>query len=437
MNVRAGIVVTGTEVLTGTITDRNGPWVAKSLLDLGVDVAHITICGDRPADLTAQLRFLAAEGVDLIVTTGGLGPTADDLTVATVASFAERPLALDTALEAHIADIIARWRRTSGIDSPALAAGIRKQAMVPEGTQAIDPVGTAPGIAIPAAPAKSTPAILILPGPPAELQGMWPAGLATDAVTQALSGRGVYRTQTIRAYRLSEPDLAATLRSAEGQIDDVDQLEITTCLRGGEVEIVTRYAATAQPAYDALAEYLTKHHAAQIFSIDGSTIDDQLAAALSGRSVATAESCTGGLIAARLTDRAGSSEYFLGGIAAYANEVKTETLGVPTELINEHGAVSEQVARAMADGARTVLHTDTAVSTTGIAGPGGGSELKPVGTVCFGIAVAGQPTRTHTVTFPGGRATVRALATTAAFHLLAEALNDVEANLASPRRSVI
>ncbi|MFW0789714.1 competence/damage-inducible protein A [Gordonia sp. CPCC 205333] len=433
MNVRAGIVVTGTEVLTGTISDRNGPWVARSLLDIGVDVAHILICGDRPDDLTAQLAFLAAEGVDLIVTTGGLGPTADDLTVATVAAFTGRELTLDVKLQAHIADIIARWRRASGTDSAALAAGIRKQALVPAGTQSIPPVGTAPGVAIPASPQSSPalPAILVLPGPPAELQGMWAAGLASNAVAQALSGRTAHRAQTIRAYRLSEADLAATLRDAEGQVDGLDRLEITTCLRGGEVEIVTRYDVQAQSTYDALAAHLTKHHGPQIFSTDGSTIDDRLATQLSGRSVATAESCTGGLVAARFTDRAGSSEYFLGGVAAYANEVKTEILGVPTELIVEHGAVSEQVARAMADGARRALRTDTAVSTTGIAGPGGGTDRKPVGTVCFGIAVAGQPTHTHTVVFPGGRSTVRALATTAAFHLLAEALSGGEEGPAS------
>lgn len=420
MNVRAGIVVTGTEVLTGAITDRNGPWVARTLLDLGVDVAHITICGDRPDDLRAALRFLSAQQVDLIVTTGGLGPTADDLTVATVAAFCGRRLQLDVELEAQIAGIIARWRRTSGINPAALDAGIRKQAMVPVGAQWVPPVGTAPGLVIPAT--DDIPAIAVLPGPPAELIGMWPATLATEVVSQALSNRVAHGSETIRAYRLSEPDLAATLRLAEAEVVGFGTLEVTTCLRGGEVEIVTRFTEDHRPAYRALVEFLARYHGPQLFSTDGSTIDDQVITALAGRTVATAESCTGGLIAARFTDRAGSSDYFLGGVAAYANSVKTHLLGVPADLIVEHGAVSEQVARAMAEGARERLGTDVAVSTTGIAGPGGGSDLKPVGTVCLGVAVSGAPTLTYTLVFPGSRSSVRALATTAAFHLLAEAL---------------
>lgn len=424
MSVRAGIVVTGTEVLTGRITDRNGPWVAQSLLALGVDVAHITICGDRPDDLTAQLTFLADVGVDLIVTSGGLGPTADDLTVATVAEFCGRELLFDAEMDAHITAIIERWRRNSGRSTggDALRAGIRKQAMIPEGAQAIPPVGTAPGVAIPAA--SGTPAVLILPGPPAELQGMWEAALTAEPVALALAGRDSYRTETIRAYRLSEPDLAETLRTAENAVDGFTSLEITTCLRSGEVEVVTRFPENAAPAYAALSTFLTKAHGAQIFSVDASTIDDVLIGRLAGRTVATAESCTGGLIAARLTDRPGSSAYFLGGVAAYANEVKTAVLGVPADLIVEHGAVSEEVAEAMADGARRHLGTDAAVSTTGIAGPDGGSHLKPVGTVCFGISIAGQPTSTKRLVFPGDRASVRALATTAAFHLLSEALGE-------------
>lgn len=420
MNVRAGIVVTGTEVLTGTITDRNGPWVSRTLLDLGVDVAHITVCGDRPDDLTAALRFLATQGVDLIVTTGGLGPTADDLTVATVAAFCDRRLQLDAELETHIAGIIARWRRTSGVNPAALDAGIRKQAMVPTGAQWVPPVGTAPGLAIPAA--RDLPAIAVLPGPPGELSGMWPAMLATDVVSQALSDRTAHDSETIRAYRLSEPDLAATLRLAETEVAGFDSLEVTTCLRGGELEIVTRFAESDRSSYRALTDHLTKHHGPQLFSMDGSTIDDAVIAALAGRTVATAESCTGGLIAARFTDRAGSSDYFLGGVAAYANAVKTDVLGVPAELIAEYGAVSEQVAQAMAEGARARLHADVAISTTGIAGPGGGSDVKPIGTVCFGVAMAGRQTETHTLVFPGSRSSVRALATTAAFHLLAEAM---------------
>ncbi|MXP21732.1 competence/damage-inducible protein A [Gordonia sp. HNM0687] len=424
MSVRAGIVVTGTEVLTGRVTDQNGPWVAGRLLDLGVDVAHITICGDRPADLIGQLRFLADDGVDLIVTTGGLGPTADDLTVAAVADFCRRPLHLDADLEAHIADIIDRWMklRNADADTAPLRAGIRKQAMVPDGAAPIPPTGTAPGVAVPAA--GPLPAIVVLPGPPRELRAMWPNALTAAPIAAAVAGRVQHRQEIIRAYGLSEADLAETLRTAEQTMSGFDDLEITTCLRHGELEMVTRFPDHAAATYTALAASVTDHHRKHIFSTDGSTIDDQLVAALAGRTVATAESCTGGMVAARLTDRAGSSAYLVGGVVAYANETKIGQLDVPAALIDEHGAVSEEVAAAMADGAVRRLGADIAVSTTGVAGPGGGSDAKPVGTVCFGVAVAGCPTITVRRFLPGDRANVRMLSTVAAMHLLVGVLTD-------------
>ncbi|MGC5246153.1 competence/damage-inducible protein A [Gordonia sp. DT219] len=423
--MRAGIVVTGTEVLTGRITDENGPWVAQRLLAMGVDVAHITIGGDRPEDLTAQLRFLADTGVDLIVTTGGLGPTADDLTVETVARFCERPLYLDDDLERHIGQIISRWQRQRGeAESESTRAGTHKQAMVPGGALAIPPVGTAPGVAVPAVTdgERGLPAILVLPGPPRELQGMWDAAISAAPVAAAIAGRGDFREQTIRAFGLSESDLAATLRSVEPRIAGIGDLEITTCLRRGEVEIVTRYPAGAQPAYDALADELREHHHGEIFSVDGATIDDLVAATLQGRTVATAESCTGGMIAARLTDRAGSSDYVVGGVVSYSNAAKSGTLDVPAELIDEHGAVSEPVAAAMAAGAVRRFGVDIAVSTSGIAGPGGGTPGKPVGTVCFGLAFADGTALARTLYLPGDRAAVRERSTTVAMHMLHRAL---------------
>lgn len=414
-------MVTGTEVLSGRVTDQNGPWVARQLLEMGVDVAHITVCGDRPDDLTAQVRFLADQRVDLIVTTGGLGPTADDLTVATVAALCGRDLHLDAELAQRIEAIVARWRSRMP-DSEALRSGIRKQALVPEGAQSISPTGTAPGVAIPADESRQLPAILILPGPPRELQEMWPEALETSPVATALAARSEVRQSTIRAYGLSEADLAATLRTAENEVPGFEDLEITTCLRLGELEMVTRYPEESATAYDKLSTQLAEHHGQQIFSIDGSTIDDIVATQLAGHRIATAESCTGGMIAARLTDRAGSSAYVIGAVVSYANETKTDLLGVPEEMIAEHGAVSEHVAGRMAEGVLSRIGVDIALSTSGIAGPGGGTELKPVGTVCFGIAVTGRPTVTRTLVLPGDRASVRTLATTAAMHMLAAAL---------------
>jgi nicotinamide-nucleotide amidase len=421
VSARAGIVVTGTEVLTGRVQDRNGPWIADQLLGLGVELAHITICGDRARDIEAQLRFLADEGVDLIVTSGGLGPTADDLTVASVARFAGLELVLDTALEDRITDILKRLMArfdNVDIDLDALRAANRKQAMIPTGAHVINPVGTAPGVVM-----TGKPTIVVLPGPPRELQPMWHVAVETDAVKEAIAGRTTYRQDMVRMFGLPESGLADTLRDAEQSIDGFNHLEITTCLRRGEIEMVTRYEPDAAGIYMKLMELLRERHGREIFSEDGSVVDDQVAQLLAGRRIATAESCTGGLLAARLTDRSGSSAYVVGGVVAYANEAKTTLLGVDPDLIAAHGAVSEPVAEAMADGAVSRFGADTAVAITGIAGPTGGTDDKPVGTVCFTVRLADGETLTRTIRLPGDRSDVRERSTTIAMHLLRRALS--------------
>lgn len=420
MSVRAGIVVTGTEVLTGRVADLNGPWVADRLLELGVELAHITICGDRAADIEAQLRFLAAEGVDLIVTTGGLGPTADDMTVQTVADFAGRDLVLDTALEAKIAAILkSLMARFTGVDFEAVMAANRKQAMVPLGADVLDPVGTAPGVVVP-----GTPTVLVLPGPPRELQAMWPAAMASAVVQQAIAGRTVYHQETVRIFGLPESGLAETLREAEGVVAGFADLEITTCLRRGEVEMVTRYEPHSAEAYRRLMALMRERHGSMIFSEDGSLVDDQVARLLEGRRIATAESCTAGLLAARLTDRPGSSAYVAGGVVAYANQAKIDLLGVDPALIEAHGAVSQEVAEAMALGAVERFGADTAVAITGVAGPDGGTPEKPVGTVWFCVRLAEGVTVIRSLQLPGARPDVRERSTTVAMHLLRRTLLD-------------
>ena len=420
MSVRAGIVVTGTEVLTGRVADLNGPWVADRLLELGVELAHITICGDRAADIEAQLRFLAAEGVDLIVTTGGLGPTADDMTVQTVADFAGRDLVLDTALEAKIAAILkSLMARFTGVDFEAVMAANRKQAMVPFGADVLDPVGTAPGVVVP-----GTPTVLVLPGPPRELQAMWPAAMASAVVQQAIAGRTVYHQETVRIFGLPESGLAETLREAEGVVAGFADLEITTCLRRGEVEMVTRYEPHSAEAYRRLMDLMRERHGSMIFSEDGSLVDDQVARLLGGRRIATAESCTAGLLAARLTDRPGSSAYVAGGVVAYANQAKIDLLGVDPALIEAHGAVSQEVAEAMALGAVERFGADTAVAITGVAGPDGGTPEKPVGTVWFCVRLAEGVTVIRSLQLPGARPDVRERSTTVAMHLLRRTLLD-------------
>jgi competence/damage-inducible protein CinA-like protein len=420
VSARAGIVVTGTEVLTGRIQDRNGPWISDRLLELGVELAHITICGDRPQDIDAQLRFMADQGVDLIVTSGGLGPTADDMTVEMVARFAGRELVLDEELEEKIAAILKPiMARFAHWDFDAVRAANRKQALVPEGAFVIDPVGTAPGVVVP-----GTPTVVVLPGPPRELQPMWRTAVNTDAVQEAIAGRTTYRQDTVRMFGVPESGLADTLRDAEEGIEGFEALEITTCLRRGEIEMVTRYEPEAAEIYAQLVALLRDRHGREIFSEDGRRVDDLVAQLLAGRRVATAESCTAGLLAARLTERPGSSAYVAGGVVAYADEAKVELLDVDPGLIEQHGAVSEPVAEAMAAGALTRFEADTAVAITGIAGPDGGSEEKPVGTVCWSVRLADGRAITRTVRLPGDRADIRDRSTTVAMHLLRRILSE-------------
>lgn len=419
---RAGIVVTGTEVLTGRVADANGPWLADRLLELGVEPAHITICGDRPEDMDAQLRFLAGEGVELIVTSGGLGPTADDLTLEVVAAFAGRPLAPDEALEARITAIVEPlMRRWPNVDPEAVRAATRKQALVPEGATVIEPAGTAPGMVVPPGPGGG-PTVVVMPGPPRELQSMWPAAADSGPIRALTAATPFYEESMLRLFGIPESEIAETLRVAEGQIPGLEALEVTTCLRRGEVEVVVRHQPSDQQPWDALAALIAERHADTLFSRDGSSIDVQVAALLDGLTIATAESCTGGLLAARLTERPGSSAYVNGGTVTYANEAKTGLLGVDPALIERHGAVSPEVAAAMAAGALDRHGVDVAVAITGIAGPDGGSDAKPVGTVCWCVRDGDGGELARTVRVPGGRAEVRDRSTTVAMHMLREFL---------------
>jgi competence/damage-inducible protein CinA-like protein len=409
-------VVTGTEVISGIIRDRNSPWLSEQLADMGVELAHVVTCGDRPADLRAALEFLRGEGVDLIVTSGGLGPTADDLTAEVVAGFAGRPLVLDEALEQRIGEIIARFARRWRLDENALRAANRKQAMVPSGAIALAPVGTAPGLVVPA----DGVVVVVLPGPPRELQESWAQAIQTEPFAEAVAGRTEYRRRMLRLFGIPESEIAETLRAAEGEVG-LSGLEITTCLRRGEIEVSIRYEPEQEAGAEALVELIGRRHEGALFSWDGTTIDEQVAQLLQGRRVAVGESCTGGLLAARLTDRAGSSDYFAGGVVAYSDAAKVELLGVPAELIEQHGAVSEEVAEALADGAMSGLSADVGVGLTGIAGPGGGTDSKPVGLVCFCVKSAlgdDVATRIRSLELPGTRADIRDRATTVAFHLL-------------------
>jgi nicotinamide-nucleotide amidase len=421
VSVRGGIVVTGTEVLTGRITDRNGPWISERLEEKGVDVAHIITVGDRPHDLEAALRFLAAEGVDLVVTSGGLGPTADDLTAEVVGRFAGREMVLDEGMEERIAAILRSFARRLRFDPEALRDANRKQAMVPEGATTIDPAGTAPGLVV---PADST-VVIVLPGPPRELHAMWPQALATDAVARVLSRAGEYRTSTMRLFGIPESELAKSLRKIETEVD-LSPLEITTCLRQAELVVDIRHRPEDEVLSEQLRQAIAERHGRFVFSDDGESVDEQVAQLLAGRRLALAESSTAGKLAARITDRPGASAYLAGGVVAYSDESKSELLGVPPELIAEHGAVSPQVAEAMADGALERFDADVACAITGIAGPEGGTEEKPVGYVCFCVKESGGRKIARDPVLPGQRADVRDRSVAVAMHMLRSLLRGEE-----------
>jgi nicotinamide-nucleotide amidase len=412
--IRAGIVVTGTEVLTGRIADSNGPWISERLAERGVEVAHILVVGDRPADLEAALAFMATEGMDLIVTSGGLGPTADDLTAEIVGRFAGRGLVLDEEMEAKIAEVIRGFARRFRLDEEAVIAANRKQAMVPEGATPLDPVGTAPGLVVPAGERV----VIVLPGPPRELQPMWPVALETDAAGAVLERATPLRGYTMRMFGVPESEIAKSLREIEDEGLDLGAVEITTCLRRGEIEIDVRYRDEAAGVAEAVRDGLAERHRDQTFSLDGETVDAQVAKLLGGRRLGLAESCSGGLLAARITDLPGASAYMAGSVVAYSNEAKAELLGVDSALIEARGAVSPEVAEAMALGALERFGADVAVSITGIAGPDGGSAEKPVGYVCFNARLADGTAIARDPTIPGGRADVRERSALVGMHML-------------------
>jgi nicotinamide-nucleotide amidase len=427
---RAGILVTGTEVLTGVITDRNGPWLSERLRELGVDAAMIEIVGDRPADLVVALTHMRDAGMALIVTSGGLGPTADDLTAEIIGRFCGREMYLDEPLseriDAIVRPLMARW---PGVDDDAVRAANAKQATVPRGATVLEPVGTAPGLVVPPADGTTGPTVVVLPGPPGELRPMWKTASATGAFQAAVAGAPVYRTAVMRLFGMPESEIAESLRAAEREGLALDGLEITTCLRRGEIEIGTRYEPAAEPDYDRFVAFLADRHGELLFSPDGATIDEQLAGLLANDTIAVAESCTAGLLAARLTERAGSSAYFLGGGVVYSNAAKIDLARVDPDLIERFGAVSTEVAEALASGIAGRFGTSLGVGITGIAGPGGGTPDKPVGTVCISVwQRTGADGRylTRRLQMPGSRTDIRDRSVTVAMHLLRRVLTTVD-----------
>ena len=408
---RAAILVTGSEILLGRTLDRNSNTLARELDRLGIRLERVVTVDDREEHLRAALDELLAADFDLICTTGGLGPTHDDRTVAIVAAALGRALTRDPVAYDEIVQILEGYAVQRGVALETLLPGAEKQALIPEGAQAISPAGTAPGVIVP-----GTPLIVILPGPPAELAEVWARALR-DPLLKPLTGGDRLDRTVLRVWNTPESTVARTFEALGG---DQDGTETSICASRLEVEVVIRTPPQAIEHGRTLADGLRAALGTAIYAEDPRPIEERVVGLLEERgwTIGTGESCTAGLVAARIADVAGASAVLRGGTVAYANDVKVTALGVPEDLLAQHGAVSAQVAEALAEGARRTFGTDVGVGVTGIAGPGGGSAEQPVGLVqpCV-VAPDGRIERMER-RFPGQRDTVRQLSAAAALHLV-------------------
>ena len=397
---RAAIIAVGSEMLTPSKIDTNSLFITEQLNLLGIQVAFKSIVGDDRGDLETAVRD-ALTRVELLICCGGLGPTDDDLTRPVVADVLQRPLVEDETITARIR---ARFQGR-GLEMPEIN---RRQAMVPAGGSVLPNVnGTAPGLWI----EHGHQLVLLLPGPPRELKPMMTAlaegrlreragGMALVRRVIRITGRSESHTdEAVQPFyaewlRASVP-ISATILASLGQIE----LHLTACCAS---------RGDADAALDRAVEQVKRVMGLHVYSTDGRGLEEVLGEMLATRTlmIAIAESCTGGLIASRLTDVPGSSRYLERGVVTYSNASKTDLLGVPAEMIAAHGAVSEPVAKAMAEGVRTRSGVDIGVGVTGIAGPDGGTPDKPVGTVCVAAASAAG-TRVRTFRFVGGREMVK------------------------------
>jgi competence/damage-inducible protein CinA-like protein len=407
---RAVIVVTGSELVRGDRRDLNGPFLASQLLRLGLEPARIVIVGDAEEELAAALS--EASTADLCVVSGGLGPTHDDRTVELVARAAGVGLHVDESLNREIEGISRRFADRLGRPYVDFEAGVRKQATIPDGALSLGLAGTAPGLVL----ERKASVFVVLPGPPGELQRLWTGALETEPVRRVLARARPPELRRLRFFGVSESTVAKAFAAAGG---DGDGVEATICARDFEIHVDLVVAPGAEKRADDLSGRLVAPLECYLFSRDTRPIEELVLDRCRdlGLKLATAESCTGGMIAERLTSVPGSSDVFVGSIVSYADSVKSGQLGVPDETLQRHGAVSAETAEAMAAGARERLRADVALAVTGIAGPGGGTEEKPVGLV-FLHAAGPQGERSADFVFPGDRESVRRRAAVTALHLM-------------------
>jgi nicotinamide-nucleotide amidase len=408
--VRAAIVASGSELVRGDRSDRNGPFLAADLLRRGVEPAAITIVGDDAADLEGALR----EGLthELLVVSGGLGPTHDDRTIDLLARAAGVGLHVEEELEAAIEELSRSVATRLQRPYADFVPGVRKQATLPNGAEWVGLVGTAPAVVLPLGDRVA----IALPGPPRELQALWPRVCETEPMQRLLARAVVPRRRVLRLFGVSESSVAKALADAGGDGDGVD---VTICAREFELHIDLFVQPGADARADELEHAFEEAAGTYVFSHDERSTAELVLDLLRerGLTLGTAESCTGGLVATRVTEVPGSSAVFFGSIVSYSDSVKRERLGVPADVLVAHGAVSAETAAAMALGAREALGVDVAVAITGVAGPDGGTEEKPVGLVYL-HAVGPHGELSRTLDFPGDRETIRLRAAVAALHLV-------------------
>jgi len=394
--MRAEIIATGSELLSGGVVDTNSVFLAEELMDIGIETAFKTIVGDDEKDMEETIRT-SLEHVEVIVVTGGIGPTEDDITRKAVAKVLKKRLVLsDDALKAVKAVFKAKGKEYPGAND--------RQALIPAGARLLaNPVGVAPGFTL----VENGKFLAVLPGVPAEMQAMFRESLR-PALEEHFGGKAVIRRKVLHTCGLSESKVNELIQDVLKQKRPAVGLSARET--GVDIRIVAHEGsgARSRATVERTEAEVRKMLGDAVYGIDGQDMEEVVGALLLQRkmTLSAAESCTGGLISGRITNIAGSSAYFERGVVVYSNAAKTELLGVPADLIEQHGAVSREVAAAMAQGIRERAKTGLGLAVTGIAGPSGGTPEKPVGLVYISLA-SPDGTKTDEHRFLGTRSQVR------------------------------